>query len=202
LQLFARTDVSDEDLRTFAGWLVAVMIANRSDKADYPITPPEVRSALRQAAVKSLSSVGHRLAIEMEGAKPGEKVSRWHNVVGPVFQSIWPLDVELQTSSSTFKLVQILRASGAAFPEAAEVIIPFIRSEDAHHHTSVYSISEADDVLYSSSPERMLDLVAAVVGEGPSRSAYGLGKALNRIREHAPELANTKKFQKLLALGQ
>ena len=202
LQLFARTDVPDEDVRTFAEWLAAVMIANQSDKADYPITPSEVRSALRQAAVKSLPSVGHRLAIEMERGKPEEKVSRWRNVVGPVFQSIWPLDVELQTSSSTFKLVQILRASGAAFPEAAEVIIPFIRSEDAPHHTSIYSISEADDVLYSSSPARMLDLVSAVVGEASSRSAFGVGKALGRIREYAPELANTKKFQKLLALGQ
>jgi hypothetical protein len=28
------------------------------------------------------------------------------------------------------------------------------------------------------------------------------GTTLNRIREHAPELANTKKFQRLLALGQ
>ena len=92
--------------------------------------------------------------------------------------------------------------NGLTQTEAAEVIIPFIRSEDAQHHTSVNSISEADDVLYSSSPERMLDLVAAVVGEAPSRSAYGIGKALNRIREHAPQLANTKKFQKLLALGQ
>ncbi len=151
--------------------------------------------------MKGLPSVGHRLAIEMESAKPDEKISKWSDVVGPVFQSIWPLDVELHTSASTFKLVQILRASGAAFPEAAEVIVPFIRPEDPRRHTSVYSISKADDVLYSSSPERMLDLVAAVVGEAPARSAYGLGKALERIREHASPLANTKKFQKLLGFA-
>jgi hypothetical protein len=186
LDLFGRADVLDEELRTFSGWLAAIMIANQSDRADYPITPTEARSALRRAGVKSLSSVGHRLAIEMESAKPDEKLSKWRDVVGPVFQSIWPLDVELQTPDSTFKLVQILRASGAAFPEVAEVIIPFIRPDDPRRHTSVYSISKADDVLYSSSPERILDLVAAVAGEAPARSVYGLGKALERIREHAP----------------
>lgn len=201
LELFGRADVSDEELRIFADWLVAIIIANQSDRAHYPITPAEARSALRQAGVKSLSSVGHRLAIEMERAKSDEKISKWREVVGPVFQSIWPLDVEMQTSASTFKLVQILRASGAAFPEAAETIIPFIWPDDPRHHTSVYSISNADDVLYSSCPERMLDLVAAVVGEAPGRSAYGLGKALERIREYAPQIANTKKFQKLIGLA-
>jgi len=94
----------------------------------------------------------------------------------------------------------MLRASGAAFPEAADIIIPFIRSEDALHHTSVFSLAEADDLLYSSSPERMLDLLAAVVGEPPARGAYGLDKALKRLREHAPELADAKRFQKLLTL--
>lgn len=201
LELFGRADVSDEELRTFADWLAAIMIANQSHRAEYPITPAEARSALRQAGVRCLSSVGHRLAIEMERANSDEKISKWRDVVGPVFQSIWPLDVELQTSASTFKLVQILYATGTAFPEAAEVIVPFIRSDDPRHHTSIYSISKADDVLYSSSPERMLDLVAAVVEEGPVRSTYGLRKALERIREHAPQLANTKKFQKLLGLA-
>lgn len=202
LELFTKTEVSDEDLRTFSDWLTLIMIANQSEKAGYPLTPAEARSALRQAGVKSLSSVGHRLAIEMEGAKADEKVSRWRNVIGPVFQSIWPLDIELQTSASTFKLVQILLATGTAFPEAAEVIIPFIQPDEPRHHTSVFSISKADDILYSSSPEKMLDLVTAVAGGAPARNTHGLRKALDRIHEHAPNISNTKKYQKLLALTQ
>jgi hypothetical protein len=200
LDLFGRADVSREELQVFATWLTAIMIANESKQADYPITPAEARSALRRAGVESLSSVAHHLAIEMERARSEEKLSKWHDVVGPVFQSIWPLDLELQTSASTFKLVQLILASGAAFPEAAEVVVPFIRPDDARHHTSVYSISKADDVLYSSSPEKALDLLGAVVGEAPAPGPYGLRKALERIREQAPQLANTRKYQKLLSL--
>ena len=198
LELFCRSDIAEDDLRIYGDWLAVIMLANRIRDAGYPITPTEARSALRAAGVRALSSVGHRLAIEMEAAKPEEKIARWQDVVGPVFESIWPLDAELQSPSSTFKLVQILRASGGAFPQAAEVVIPFIRPEDPRRHTSVHSISTANDIMYASSPERMLDLVAAIVGDAPIRSVYGLMKVLDRIREYAPHLTNTKKFQRLV----
>jgi hypothetical protein len=201
LALFGRDDVPEHDLETFAEWLAAIMLANQSGEADYPITPMEARSALRQVGAKGLSSVSHRLAAEMEKAKAEKKTAKWRGVVGPVFQSIWPLDVELQTPALTFKLVQILRSSGNAFPEAAIVIIPFIRPEDPQRHSSLYSISKAPDILYSSSPEKMLDLIFAVVGDAPTRSIYGLSKALDRVRAHDPKLADTKKFQKLVSVA-
>jgi hypothetical protein len=202
LDLFERAEASDEDIRTYADWLTAIMIANQSNRADYPISPAEARSALRKAGSKSLASVGHRLALEMERAKPEERAARWREVVGPVFQSIWPLDIELQTSGSTFKLVQILRASGSAFPQAAGIIIPFIRADEHGQHSSVYSIARAEDALYLSSPESMLDLTAAVVGGTPPRSLPDLHRILERIQKHAPGLADTKKFQKLLDLAK
>jgi len=137
----------------------------------------------------------------MEKAQPNEKLAKWRDIVSPVFLSIWPLDVELRTSASTFKLVQILLATGNAFPEAAEAVIPFIRSEVPHQHTGVFAISRADDVIYSSSPEKVLDLLVAVVGDAPAGSAYDLDKALDRLQSHAPQLAATRKFQKLLSLS-
>jgi hypothetical protein len=158
----------------------------------------EARSALRRAGAKALSSVGHRLATEMESAKPEDRAELWRTVVGPVFRAIWPLDVELQTSASTFKLVQILCTTGEAFPEAAEVILPFIQPDEPGSHTTVYSIAEASDSLYKAAPSKMLDLTAAVVGEALPGSVYALGKALSRLRAIDPNVADTRKFQKLL----
>lgn len=201
LELFGRPEIAEDDLRVYSEWLTVIAIANRSKNAGYPVTSTEARSALRAAGARALSSVGHRLALEMEAAKLEEKFAKWRNVVGPVFQAIWPLDAELQSPGVTFKLVQILRETGSAFPEAAEVIIPFIRSEDPRQHTSVYSISDAAEILYSSSPDKMLDLLAAVVGDISGRGVYGLTRALDRIREHAPHLASTRKFQRLLSLA-
>lgn len=198
LEMFGRNGVSAEDSRVFADWLTIILLANKHRTADlYPLSATEARAAVRRAGVEALPSVGHRLAIEMEAAKPEEKVKLWRTIVGPVFQEIWPLDVELQSNASTFKLVQILRASGEAFPEAADIIIPMIRPEEPRGHSAVFSIAEAPQALYAAAPAKMLDLLAAVVGDAPPGSVYALGKALSRTKAVAPELADTRKFQRL-----
>ncbi len=197
LGLLHRADTPPEQLRVYAEWLTVLALVNQADNAGYPITMMEMRSVLRKAGEKALPSVAHRLAVEMEKARPDEKAARWQNVVGPVFQGIWPLDVELQTAALTFKLVQILRATGEAFPEAADVIIPFIRPDRPGRHSTVYSIAKADDVLFSSSPAKMLNLISAVVGDPPPASVHALQQALTRIQAADPKLADTQRFQKL-----
>jgi hypothetical protein len=198
-ELFSRSDVPEEDLRVFSDWLAAILLANQAVTAGYPLTTTEVRSILRRAGHSSLSSFAHRLATQMESAKPAEKTRVWSETVGPVFQGAWPLDVELQTATATFRLVQILLATGAAFEDAAKLIIPFIRAEDPRHHSSVFSISEANAELYGVAPTEMLKLLSAVAGDAPDHTIYGLQKALSKLREKAPELAQTKAFQKLTA---
>jgi hypothetical protein len=198
LQIFGRRDTQAEDLDTFAGWLPTILIANHANAAGYPLLDTEARSALRRAGQSALSSVGHRLAVEMQGGTPEEKIRLWQTVVGPVFRAIWPLDVELQTPAATFKLVQILLATGEAFPEAADAIIPFIRPDDPREQSTIFSIAEASEALFQVAPSRILDMIAAVVGDAPSGSVYALGKALSRLRAIAPALADSRKFQKLL----
>jgi len=196
LEMFTRSDVAAEDLRTYAEWLVAIFIAHQ-EGSQYPLKATEARSALRRAGDRILPSVGHRLAMEMEKAKQSEKALRWQSVVGPAFQAIWPLDIELQTSASTFKLTQILRAAGDAFPAAADVIIPFIRPEDPKSHSTVFSIAEAPDSLYASAPGKMLNLLSAVVGDAATGSVHSLGKALDRVSAHDSTLAGSAEFRKL-----
>ena len=197
LELFSRSNTPTEDLRTFAEWLAVISLANHSDNTGYPLSATEARSALRRAGVSVLSTVGHRLAIEMERTPVEQKLARWRTVIGPTFEAIWPLDVELQTSATTFKLVQILLATGEAFPEASEIILPFIRP-DRRDQTTVFSISQAPDELYETAPSKMLDMIEAVVGEAAPGSVYSLEKALSRLWAINPKLADTRKFQKLL----
>ena len=197
LELFSR-DTQAEDIDTFAEWLVVILLVNQAEGAVYDLTSTEARAALRRAGAKVLSSVGHRLATELESAKTEERAELWRTVIGPVFQAIWPLDIELQTSASTFKLVQILCATEEAFPEAVEVVLPFVRSDDPRSLTTIYSLAEAPDSLYKAAPEKMLSLIAAVVGEASPSSVYGLGKALSRLRTLDPTLAESRRFQKLL----
>lgn len=197
LAMFARADLPNEELRVYSAWLVAILLANQ-EGSEYPLTAVEARAALRQARVTALRSVAHEFAVKMERAKPEQKLSYWREAVGPVFQGLWPLDVDLQTPANTYKLVQILRATGAAFPEAADIVIPFIQAERPEHNTAIYSIASADEALYRSSPRKMLDLLAAVVGSPAPRRVHSLTEALDKIRSSDPGLAETRKFQKLM----
>lgn len=198
LQIFGRSDMQAQDQEKFAEWLTTILIVNHAKAAGYPLLDTEARSALRKAGGSALPSVGHRLAVEMQSAKSEEKVNRWQTVVGPVFRGIWPLDVELQIPAATFTLVRILLATGEAFPEAADVIIPFIQPDDTRSHSTIFSIAEADEALFQAAPSKMLEMIAAVVGDAPPGSVYALGKALSRLRAIAPALADSRKFQKLL----
>jgi hypothetical protein len=199
LELFVRPEVPEEDLRVFSDWLAAILLANQGGRVGYPLKATEVRSLLRRAGANSLSSFAHRLATQMESAKGEEKIKAWTEIVGPVFRGAWPLDVELQTSSATFKLVQILLATGPAFGEAASVIIPFIQAEGSRNHASIFSISQTSEELYHQAPDKMLSLLNAVAGDSADQSIFGLNVALDKLRKAAPRLAQTKAFQKLIS---
>jgi hypothetical protein len=200
LALFGRSDVAAEDIAKFAEWLASIIITNLKRGANvYALTPIEAKAALRRAGAGALPSVGHLIALEMERAKPEEKVTCWRSVVQPALEGIWPLDVELQSRLGTFKLVQTLLATGNAFPQAAEVIIPLLQTNDPQSHSTVFSIAQAPQALYATGPEQMLKLVSAIVGDVGSRSVFSLRKVLDRIRDVQPSLSASRKFQKLSA---
>ncbi|NTA40354.1 SIR2 family protein [Agrobacterium salinitolerans] len=202
LELFSRADVSDEALRSFAGWMVSILLANRKNSGGYDLNFIEARATLRRTRPTVLVSIAHDFAEEMQRAAPASKLAVWRDSVGPVFDGIWPKDVDLLSGDVTFKLLQILRATGEAFPLAAEVIEPFIVPEGKEQGTAAYSLGNADDVLFRSAPRKMLDIVAAVVGKRPPGSVFQLQKVLDRITACEPALVNTKKYQSLRQMAR
>ncbi|QHW28424.1 SIR2 family protein (plasmid) [Rhizobium leguminosarum bv. viciae 248] len=202
LQLFRRVEVPDEVIRTFAGWLVSILLANQTGDAKYDLSFVEARVALRRTSPSALQSVAHDLAEEMEKAKPDQKLVRWRYVVGPVFRGLWPQDVDLLSGTVTFKFLQILRATGEAFPEAADAILPFIVPEEREQGTAAYSLAKADEILFTSAPATMLDVVTAAVGKKPAGSVFDLQKILDRIAAAEPKLADGRKFQSLVQMAR
>lgn len=196
LELLTRRETPDTEVQTYAEWIAVILLAKQGGRTQYNLTFKEVRSVLRGTRPWGLASFAHRLAVEMQSAKPGEKMKVWSEVIKPVFHGAWPLDAELQTKAVTFKLVQLLLATGAAFSDALAIILPFVRAED-HHGSALFSLSEADEALFKRDPDGMLRLLSAVVGNAAPQSVFGLNKALTKLTNHAPHLAQTKAFQRL-----
>jgi hypothetical protein len=200
LAMFGNQKISSHDVRIFAEWLVPVLLHNQHAHAEqYPLSKSEARTALRKTDAGALASVARRMANEMASGPEAGKLDKWRNIVGPVFQGIWPLDIEMQSNEATHPLVSLLCTSGEAFVEAAVVIIPFVRPEQPGTHMSLFKIGQAPDNLFSMAPETMLDLIVAVAGDAPPNSGFGLEKAISRLRAAAPSITNTRKFQRLLS---
>lgn len=196
-ELLNDADTPIELLQRYAEWLATIAIANQKEDAGYPVTNAEVRSILRKAGVSTLQSVAHKIAREMETTPTNQKNQYWREVIGPVFEGIWPLDIDLRSASLAFKLVQILRATGAAFARASSVILPYIAPDYARSHAIIRTIAKADDILFSSGPKEMLQLISAVVGVAPTSSVYDLQRALDRVSAVDPSLENTPLYQRL-----
>jgi hypothetical protein len=199
LKLFARLDIPLELKRQYASWLTTIALANQGDGATYPITGKEIRTALRRAGSEVLSSVAHRLAIAMGETTRDTKVNTWRKIVGPVFQAIWPLDIDLQSSTATFDLVQILCAAGPALAEASAVVVPFIQP-DRDNHIAIFSVSEEKEDFYEPAPAAVLDLLVALVGDARPSSIPHLRTALDKVEAAEPSLRGSAKFQRLLRL--
>ena len=91
-----------------------------------------------------------------------------------------------------------LRASEEAFPDAVDVVIPFIRPDDHRSSSTIFSLADAPEVLFTSAPAKMLDLAAAIVGDAEPGSVYALSQVLDQIQVAESSLATTAKFQRLL----
>jgi len=199
LALFDRPDVPTDDKSTFAEWLVVMAMTNTYQKRDvYPIASTEIRSALRKAGVQSLSGVAHRLAAELSGGTPANQAELWHNVVGPVFKAVWPLDVELTSDMITFKLVQILVSTGDAVREAAGEILPFVRREARDYGSTLFMLADAPDHIFSLAADIVIELTLVLLGgEMRVSELQSLEKIIERAKRVRPELEDMKAFKKL-----
>ena len=77
----------------------------------------------------------------------------------------------------------MLMATGDAFPAAVDAVLPFILQEPTSQGTTVFSLREADQLLYQLAPRKLLDVVEALVGDGEPGSVYGLRQVLKRLVE-------------------
>ena len=95
----------------------------------------------------------------------------------------------------------MLKATGEAFPEAVDDVIPFIARESNSQGTTVFSLQDADPILYETAPRKLLDLVDAIVGDPDFGSVYGLKRVLERLVVADATIVGSPKYQRLLLLA-
>ena len=177
---------------------LVVALDNKAGNASYDLSLPSAcgsTSCRSKGATDRRAPPGERDGSDgqrQEGGALGE--GGW-----ACFRGSWPLDHDLQTSASTFKLVQLLLATDPHFrrrpsyhtlrsggPEQG-AIPRFMPSPDASTRSSIRSRCHA----------------GGFGGSGRQHfktRIFSLGKALERIRQADSNLVNHRKFQALQQL--
>lgn len=160
------------------------------------ITFSEARALLQQSTDEGRSHAAWMLAriVRSEHA--------WASFGKEFLLSAWPRERRLQTGSTSTHLVEVARATHADFPEAVEIISPFlVPVEDPdivlRDVAGESSEGEAERALLRRFPETFLSLIDHVIRRDSRSAAYGLGPILNVLAESAPPLRQDPRWRRL-----
>jgi hypothetical protein len=129
LEAFAQPTMADHDLEGLMVQFLNIALAHlRGEALDYLLTPAEIKRALssspRGLRANAIWQLWHVMG-DAEG-EPADKSARWRQLVGPLFQEIWPLDAKFRDEHVSENLVLLTLECGEAFEEAVNTVIDFI----------------------------------------------------------------------------
>jgi hypothetical protein len=137
----------------------------RGEALDYLLTPAEIKRplsssppGLRANAIWQLWHVmGHA-----EG-EPADKSARWRQLVGPLFQEIWPPDAKFRDEHVSENLVLLTLECGEAFEEAVNTVIDFIVPYQLYLIAHSLRLQKEHDALVRRFPRAALRLANALI---------------------------------------
>ena len=169
-----------------------------------------VRNALRSMTdhlrTSALSWIETFLAQpdEPEDELPGKPPSRsadslWDRRVAPWLQQVWPVEVELRSTSTSEQFARIAIATNARFSDAVDRLTPFMVRTNAFYELHLLAGSAHPDLH----PRATLRLIDALADRQSLQMGTGdLGPILERARAADAGIVNLAAFNELRNLVQ
>jgi hypothetical protein len=127
LDVFAQPAVTDRDLEGLITQLLNIAIHHRrGEQAEYLLSAAEIKRALSVGPLGLREPAAWYLKQLMSGGAPNEKGVRWRQVVGPIFQEIWPLDARFRSEQISEHLLSVCLECGDAFDDAVNAVMDFV----------------------------------------------------------------------------
>lgn len=126
--------------------------------------------------------------------------SSWQQFGKRFLNEAWPRELRFRSESTTKKLILLAGKMDQNFPEAVNVVLPFlipVRYVDIH----IYSLRKKSDAsLGSRFPEAMLVLLDAILDEN-SHPPYQFDELLGQLADSRPKLTKDKRWLRLSKLS-
>lgn len=163
----------------------------RGDSVSWGITLVEIETVLRDGPAAVRSGALRALLPWLERVDP-DAASSWRELVGPLLSRIWPKEGKLLDDSTTQGFVDLVAATGEAFPEALDqlrhYILPFDESRG-----NLYSIKASG--VAKTFPRETLDLVWRVCGPPSGRRLFDMADIIDQIVAADPVLETDRRLQ-------
>ena len=137
LDMIPRPELSDRETDSLVGRLVWALIQCRLELIeDCDLNSKDVRNLLATGPLRLLERFAWQLRDRQSNGLPAswssvehlnDKSLRWKELVGPIFEEIWPLNARLRSERASRELVQMVMDTEDAFPEAVDKVIDYLK---------------------------------------------------------------------------
>ncbi|WP_168197930.1 SIR2 family protein [Pseudolabrys sp. FHR47] len=213
LAAFERQELSDNEFEGVMSNLLSVALWHqRGEAPEYELSAAEVRRALTVGPASARRNVSWNLWRMMgkpdqegsdeedAGTAPIDRPTRWRTIIGPLFQSIWPLDARLRSESTTQNLVLMALETEDAFPEAVEAILDVIVPYELYQLSHSLRLESKHSELVRRYPLSFVRLANALIDPAAFRVPSDLAGFLQECAAADPTVVNDPAYVRLNGL--
>lgn len=182
----------DDAAENLVGLFVSICL-----EAPHELTVDEVDGVVKGLPENGLVEIVDRLAQRLKGT-PDEQAALWRDKIAPWLRDYWPRSSGRNTSATSRALVEVARQSGSAFPDAVDLLTPYLKpvAERILWHIE-------DDGLAAKWPDKTFALLAKIVSRETLKpwERPTLRKILDKLQEVSPTTRSKSEFQTLYKIA-
>ncbi len=202
---FSRDDMPNEALEGLGARLLSIGLAHRRAEAvEYELSSDELKYTLTvgPASVRQNISWNFYRCMGDAAGIPENKGNRWREVIGPLFQEIWPLDAEFREASSTRNFVLMALECDNAFPEAVDAILDFVVPHQIYQISHELRLEPHHEDLVFRFPRDVLRLANALLDPKAFSIPNDLASLLQACLDADPSLVRDAIYIRLNGLSR
>ncbi len=205
LEAFNRSDLSDHEFEgLFARLLTVALWHQRGQAIDYELATSEIKRTLivGPPAVRQNASWNLWRMMAEEQGDPADRASRWHQIVGPLFRNIWPLDADLRQEQTSRNFVLMSLECEEAFPDAAKAILDFVVPYQLYLLSHSLRLETRHDHLVREHPIAFVQLANVLIDPAIYPVPSDLGALLQECVSANAAVRNEPAYVRLFALSR
>ncbi|WP_035584305.1 SIR2 family protein [Halomonas sp. TG39a] len=167
------------------------IVSGDSESADWGIMLTDVAEALRSGPPALRVGAAKFLNQWITYQFKGDPSTAWRSYIGPLLAKVWPRERMLRERELTPHFADLAVNSGEAFPEALNMLQPYLEISENQHVTHTISKTQIPENF----PSETLALLWKLFGVGSTGDLYNAHQILDRLIEAQPNIEVDRRFQ-------